>query len=130
MCLDLIGSFFLTGFERILRADSRAAFTILFLHGFLVPSGGSTGGTGGALSPPIPKSRQKLSKKNGIKLVRYTFRLKNYVKIPQISLRFFRPGAATACPGYIVKEIYAVKCLDGFGKASSPLYHTCYEKHD
>ena len=32
--------------------------------------------------PPIPKSRQKLSKKKGIKLVGYTFRLKNYVKIP------------------------------------------------
>ena len=31
---------------------------------------------------PNPKSRQKLSKKNGIELVGYTFRLKNYVKIP------------------------------------------------
>ena len=40
------------------------------------------GGTGGDSSPPpILKSRQKLSKKNGIKLVGYTFRLKNYVKI-------------------------------------------------
>ena len=38
-------------------------------------------GTGG-IRPPILKSRQKLSMKNGIKLVGYTFRLKNYVKIP------------------------------------------------
>ena len=30
----------------------------------------------------IPKSRQKLSKKNDIKLVGHTFRLKNYVQIP------------------------------------------------
>ena len=39
------------------------------------------GGLGGQVAP-IPKSRQKLSKKNGIKLVGYTFRLENYVKIP------------------------------------------------
>ena len=40
--------------------------------------------------------RQKLSK-NGIKLVGYTFRLKNYVKIsPPPLFRFFRAGAATA----------------------------------
>ena len=38
-------------------------------------------GTGGTC-PPNPKSRQKLSKKNGVKLVGYIFRLKNYVKIP------------------------------------------------
>ena len=57
-------------------------------------SGGATGGLGG-LSPPNPKSRQKLSKKNGIRLVGYTFRLRNYVKIPFISLGFFRAGAAT-----------------------------------
>ena len=37
-------------------------------------SGGAMGGTGtGGLVPPNPKSRQKLSKKNGMKLVRYTF---------------------------------------------------------
>ena len=36
------------------------------------------GGIGGTTDP---KSRQKLSKKNEIKLVGYTFRLKNYVKI-------------------------------------------------
>ena len=46
-------------------------------------SGGATGGIGGIRPPPpILKSRQKLSKKNGIKLVGYTFRLKDYVKIP------------------------------------------------
>ena len=33
------------------------------------------------MSPPNPKSRQKFSKKNGIKLVGYTVRLQNYVKI-------------------------------------------------
>ena len=54
------------------------------------------GGLGGFV-PPNSQSRQKLSMKNGIKLVGYTFRLKNYVKIPPISLRFFRAGAATAC---------------------------------
>ena len=53
------------------------------------------GGAGGNSSPPILKSWQKFSMKNGIKLVGYTFRLKNYVKIPPISLRFFRAGAAT-----------------------------------
>ena len=38
------------------------------------------------LSTPNPKSRQKLSKKNGIKLVGYSFRLKNYVKnLPLLS---------------------------------------------
>ena len=42
------------------------------------------GGDWGGIRPPPPilKSRQKLSMKNGIKLVGYTFRLKNYVKIP------------------------------------------------
>ena len=46
-----------------------------------VPSGGPIGGLGG-LVPPNPKSRQKLSqKKNCIKSVGYTFRLKTYVKI-------------------------------------------------
>ena len=44
-------------------------------------SGGATGGLGGFV-PPNSQSRQKLSMKNGIKLVGYTFRLKNYVKIP------------------------------------------------
>ena len=40
--------------------------------------------------------RQELSK-DGIKFVGYTFRLKNYVKIPPPPLfRFFRAGAATA----------------------------------
>ena len=54
------------------------------------------GGELWGLVPPNPKSPQKLSKKNGMKLVGYTFRLKNYVKIPSITLRFFRAGAATA----------------------------------
>ena len=31
---------------------------------------------------PNPKSRQQLSKENGVRLVGYTFRLKNYVEIP------------------------------------------------
>ena len=50
-------------------------------------SAGATGGGGvGAegLVPPNPKGGQKLSKKNGIKLVGCTFRLKNYVKIRPI----------------------------------------------
>ena len=42
------------------------------------------------LVPPNPKSRKKPSKTNDINLVRYTFRLKNYVRIG-----FFRVGAAT-----------------------------------
>ena len=74
-------------------------FVFLFVlmgGGSLLISGGATGGTGGDLSPPITKSRQKLSMKNGIKLVGYTLRMKNYVEIPPISLRFFRAGAATA----------------------------------
>ena len=60
-------------------------------------SGGAMGGDWGDSFPPPPilKSRQKFSMKNGIKLVGYTFRLRNYVKIPPISLRFFRAGAAT-----------------------------------
>ena len=45
-------------------------------------SGSATGGDWGNLLPPSPKSRQKLSKKIAIKLVGYTSRLKNYVKIP------------------------------------------------
>ena len=36
----------------------------------------------GDLSLPNLNIWQKLSKKNGIKLVGYAFRLKNYVKIP------------------------------------------------
>ena len=40
------------------------------------------GRTGRDLSPPNPESRQKLSKKNGITLVGYTYRSKNYIKIP------------------------------------------------
>ena len=51
------------------------------------------GGLEALAPPPIPRSRQKLAVKNGMKLVGYTFRLKNYVKIPPpISLRV---GAAT-----------------------------------
>ena len=53
------------------------------------------GGLGRIRPPPILKSRRTLSMKNGTKLVGYTYRLKNYVKIPPISLRFFRAGAAT-----------------------------------
>ena len=48
------------------------------------------------LIPQNPKGRQKLSKKNGIRLVGYIFRLKNYVKISLSFVRFFRAGAATA----------------------------------
>ena len=52
-------------------------------------------GDWGGLVPSSTKSRQKLSMKNGIKLVGYTLRVKNYVKIPPISFRFFRACAAT-----------------------------------
>ena len=55
----------------------------------------TTGGAWGRLAPN-PESWQKLSKKFGIKLVAYTFRLTNYIKIPPTSFRFFRTGAATA----------------------------------
>ena len=44
-------------------------------------SGSATGGTVGDL-PPNPKSQQKLSKKSGMELVGYTFRLKHYIQIP------------------------------------------------
>ena len=51
---------------------------------------------GGDCGGPKPRSRQKLSKKNSIKLVGYPFRLKNYVKIPPpTSFGFCRAGAAT-----------------------------------
>ena len=50
------------------------------------------GGATGELWGLIPKSRQKLSKKNGIKFVKHTNRLKNYVKIPH-SYRTFKAGA-------------------------------------
>ena len=63
------------------------------------PRGGGLGG----LVPPILKIRHKLSMKNGIKLVGYTFRLKIHVKIPPISLRFFRAGAALAA-GEVTKS--------------------------
>ena len=53
------------------------------------------GGSGG-LVPPSPKRRQRLSKENGIKLVWYTFRLKNYTKIPLPHFcRVFIAGATT-----------------------------------
>ena len=71
-------------------------------------SGGVTGGGGlGGLVHPNSQSRQKLSMKNGIKLVGYTFRLKNYVKIPPppIPLRFFRAGAATE---YFIFHIFHI----------------------
>ncbi len=58
-------------------------------------SGGATGGLGGG-HVPVTKSRQKLSKKTDIKFAGYTFRLKNYVRIPPTSFEFFRAGAATA----------------------------------
>ena len=45
--------------------------------------------------PPISQRSLKLSKKNGIKLVGYTFRRKNYVKIPPTSFEFVRAGATT-----------------------------------
>ena len=38
--------------------------------------------------PPNPKSLQKLSKQNSMKLVGYTFRLKNYAQIPPILSEF------------------------------------------
>ena len=64
-----------------------------------VPRGG---GWGGFVPPSSPKSRQILSRKYCIKLVGYTFRLKNCVIIPlpPISTGFFRAGAATAFPSY------------------------------
>ena len=46
-----------------------------FLKNFPQPVAAPRGGDWGDLSPPNPNSRQKLSKKNGIKLVGYTFRL-------------------------------------------------------
>ena len=58
------------------------------------------GGGGGTVVPPNPESRQKLSKKDGIESVGYTFRLKDYVKSspPPTSFRFFRAGNAN---GYV-----------------------------
>ena len=46
--------------------------------------------TGWDLSPPPnTKRQQKLAKKNGMKLIGYTFRLKKYVKIPPPILFYF-----------------------------------------
>ena len=51
---------------------------------------------GGGLGDSSEKSA-KLSKKNGVELVGYTFRQKNYVKIPvPTSFGFFRANVATA----------------------------------
>ena len=47
------------------------------------------GGLGGFV-PPNPKSRQKLSKKNGIKSVGYTFRFKKKSKSPPHFRRIFQ----------------------------------------
>ena len=46
-------------------------------------------GRGTVRGPPNPKSLQKSSKKNSMKLVGYTPRLKNYVKIPHTLLSYF-----------------------------------------
>ena len=55
-------------------------------------------GEWGALPRLKSQIRQKLSKKNGIKFGRCTFRLKNYIKIlpPSHFFRIFSTGAATA----------------------------------
>ena len=59
-------------------------------------SGGTTGGLEGTRLPKSQRSA-KLLKKNGIKLAGYTFRLKNYVKIPPSTFfGYFKAGAATA----------------------------------
>ncbi len=51
--------------------------------------------------PPISQESANLSKKNGKKLVGYTFRQKNYVKIPQL-LSNFSELAPPLCPLYRV----------------------------
>ena len=61
-------------------------------------SGGATGGAGKILSlPPNPKSRQKLSKKNGIRFIGYTFRLKNSVNPPPHFFRIFQSWRVACC---------------------------------
>lgn len=42
----------------------------------------------GGIGVPDSKSRQKFSKKNDIKIAGYTFRLKNYVRIPPFLSNF------------------------------------------
>ena len=53
------------------------------------------GGGEGHVTPKSQKLAQTV-KENGIKLVGYTLRLKNYVKILTTSVRFLRADAATA----------------------------------
>ena len=86
----------------------------------------------GGLVPPIPKSRQKLSMKYGLRLVGYTFRLKNNVKIPppRVSQMFqswrrhcqkelLRQPEISACPHWalgsldydLLKEIFSSYAL-------------------
>ena len=55
-------------------------------------SGGAKGELGRDLS--------KLSKRNDIKLDEYTFRLKNYVKVPSTSFGLFRSGAVTVSKNF------------------------------
>ena len=70
-------------------------------------SGSATGETeGDSPPPPNPKSRQKLSKKNGIKLVGYTFRLKNHVKIAT-----FLPGFSELAPPLVAMKPNVVSGL-------------------
>ena len=56
------------------------------------------GGTGGTCPPKSQKSAKIVKEKCTIKLVGYTLRLKNYVKIPPTPnfCRIFRAGTATA----------------------------------
>ena len=74
---------------QLLYCQCKGTFSTMFFvryHSYLlvteilVSSGGATGGTWGDLSPQIQKIG-KNCQRNWHKLVRYTFRLKNYVKI-------------------------------------------------
>ena len=69
---------------------------------------GATGGT----CPPKSHSRQNFSKKNGIKLVGYTLKLKIYVKIPPF-LSDFSELAPPLAP-YLSGIVHVFWCLVPF----------------
>ena len=95
-------------------------------------SGGATGGLGWTC-PPNPKSRQKFSKKNAIKLVRYTLRLNNYVKILPppplpISLGIFRAGATTDYMRYTAaaSDLQKDSCKSKLNVLAARFFKFCY----
>ena len=75
----------------------------------------------GGLVPPNPKSWQKLSKKNGVKLVGYTFRLENYLKSLELPLPYRTPFCESMClplHWYIIKAGKAPLVKAGYSQGA------------